>query len=210
MLSIKKQSVKSAYEYLVRYIMIEGNDIVTEDGQKCKEMMNVMVEITNPSDKTISDKYPLGKKAVENYTQQILYGTQNDFVYNYHDRLFDYRDLEGNNPTNQIKYIVKKLSEHPMSRRGVAITWLPQKDNYVKDVPCLQNIQFQLRDEGLYMTVLFRSNDLALAFHSNAIGLIELGEMVATHLNTKLVKYIHIANNMHIYHDRDKDFLKRF
>lgn len=210
MLAIKKQSVKSAYEYLVKNVMENGQEIITEDNEKCKELMNVMVEITNPSDKTISDKYPFGENSINKYVEQLLYGTENEFVYDYHTRLFDYRDVDGNYPTNQIKYIVKKLTEEKYSRRAIAITWLPQKDEYVKDVPCLQHIQLQLRDDGLYMTVLFRSNDLLMAFHSNAIGLIVLGETISSMLNTKLVKYVHIANNMHIYYERDKDILKRF
>lgn len=205
----KCKTVASAFEKVVKAIMTEGTEIVTEDGQKCKELMNVMVEITNPSDKTISDKYPLGERAVESYTKQLLYGTDNEFVYNYHDRLFDYRDVDDNYPTNQIDYIVKKLTDEPYSRRGIAITWLPQKDEYVKDVPCLQNIFFQKREDGLHMTVYFRSNDLALAFVSNALGLIALGEMVAKQLNTTLVRYTHITANAHVYYERDKDMLTK-
>ncbi|WP_456418398.1 thymidylate synthase, partial [Methanocaldococcus infernus] len=59
-------------------------------------------------------------------------------------------------------------------------------------------------------SVLFRSNDILLAFHSNALGLISLGELVAKSLEVELKEYNHFIYNAHIYIDRDRDYLKRF
>ncbi|AEF95730.1 thymidylate synthase [Methanotorris igneus] len=215
MLCLKQRSVKNAYETLVPKILKEGLEMTTEDGQRCKEIMNVMIEITNPKDKSISPKYPLGERAVENYTQQLLYGAKNEFSYDYHSRLFDYPNEDNTKRINQIQYIIDKLKEQPSSRRCVAVTWNPFIDVKVSmqergSVPCLNHLQIIRRGDHIYMTVLFRSNDILCAFVANAIGLITLGEIIAEETGTELKKYVHIANSAHIYVDRDRDYIKKY
>ncbi|WP_423792228.1 thymidylate synthase [Methanocaldococcus indicus] len=212
MLYIKKPSVYSVFDELIYKILNEGDDVETEFGEPTKEIRNTIIEITNPNLKKVPEKYPLGKKAVDDYINHLLYGSKNEFSYDYHQRLFKYpyKDEE----INQIEYIINKLNQQKNSRRALAITWNPKIDIEVsKDergsVPCLQYIQFLIRNNNLYMTVLFRSNDAFLAFPANALGLIELGHLVAKKTNTKFKSYLHHAVSMHIYIERDKDMLKK-
>ncbi|NPA62355.1 MAG: thymidylate synthase [Methanococci archaeon] len=209
---IKKPSVASAYENLVELIIKEGKDMITEDNQRCRELLNVAIEITNPKLKTISPKYPFGRKAIESYTNQLLYGykDESDFVYNYYERLREYPSHDRKAKNDQIKYVIEKLNSNSTSRRAVVSLWNPFIDQNVKDVPCLQHIGFQKRDNELYMSVLFRSNDILLAFHSNALGLIKLGEYVAEKTNSTLKTYTHFIYNAHIYIDRDIDYIKTY
>ena len=213
MLCIKKPSVRASYEYLVEKILKDGEDMITEDGARCKEIRNTVIEITNPKLKSISPKYPLGKKAVEQYTNNLLYGSDNIFSYDYHGRLFEYP--LNNEKINQIDFIVEKLKEQPNSRRCVAITWQPNIDIEVSkkergSVPCLQFIQYLIRNNKLHQTVLFRSNDALLAYHANAIGLIALGEMIAKKIGVDYGSYVHHAVSMHIYVNRDRDYIKKY
>ncbi|ABR56627.1 thymidylate synthase [Methanococcus aeolicus] len=213
MYCIKKPSVRASYEELVKEVLKNGEDMITEDGQKCREIRNTVIEITNPKLKSISPKYPLGKKAVEQYTNNLLYGSENVFSYDYHSRLFKYP--VNNKEINQIDFIVEKLKEQQNSRRCVAITWQPNIDIEVSNkdhgsVPCLQFVQFLIRDNKLYQTVLFRSNDLAVAFVSNALGLIALGEMVAEKVGVDYGTYTHHSVSMHIYIDRDRDYIEKY
>ncbi|ABR54595.1 thymidylate synthase [Methanococcus vannielii SB] len=210
MLLLKKQTVKSAFEEMIPRIMKYGTDMVTEDNQKCKEIMNMVIEITNPKDKSISKLYPLGERAVKSYTEQLINGCTATFVYDYHERIFKYPNDLKNRKFDQIEYIVNKLKSEKNSRRAVSITWNPYIDTEVKDVPCLQFVQFLIRDNKLYQTVLFRSNDAFLAFHANAIGLISLGELIAEKLGIELVRYTHHSVSMHVYFERDADNLKKF
>jgi thymidylate synthase len=212
MYCVKKPSVSSAYEYLVSLILKEGEDITTEDGQKCRELINTVVEITNPKLKSISPKYPLGKKAIESYTRQLLYGSESEgeFVYDYFERIREYPSYDRKLKNDQIEYVINKLNDNPESRRCVISLWNPFIDQKVKDVPCLNHITFTKRDDKLYMTVLFRSNDALLAFLANALGLIRLGEIVAEKTNTQLKSYVHHSVNMHIYIDRDRDYIKKY
>lgn len=213
MYGIKKPSVRASFEHLVEKILKDGQDMITEDGQRCRELRNTVIEITNPKLKSISPKYPLGKKAVEQYTNNLLYGSDNIFSYDYHSRLFEYP--LNNDKINQIKFIVDKLKKEKNSRRCVAITWQPNIDIEVSkkergSVPCLQFVQFLIRDNKLYQTVLFRSNDLLVAYHANAIGLISLGELVAKNVGVEYSGYCHHSVSMHIYIDRDFDYINKY
>ena len=213
MLCIKKPSVASAFDELIPKILKEGELVETEFGERTKEIKNTIIEITNPKLKRVPEKYPLGDKAVEEYTKNLLYGSKNVFSYDYHERLFKYP--YGDERINQIEYIINKLNQQKNSRRAVAITWNPKIDIEVsKDergsVPCLQFIEFLIRGDNLYMTVVFRSNDALIAFPSNALGLIALGEMIAEKTNTQLKGYVHHSVSMHVYIDRDRDYIKKY
>ena len=213
MLCIKKPSVASAFDELIPKILKEGELVETEFGERTKEIKNTIIEITNPKLKRVPEKYPLGEKAVEEYIKNLLYGSKNVFSYDYHERLFKYP--YGDERINQIEYIINKLNQQKNSRRAVAITWNPKIDIEVsKDergsVPCLQFIEFLIRGDNLYMTVVFRSNDALIAFPSNALGLIALGEMIAEKTNTQLKGYVHHSVSMHVYIDRDRDYIKKY
>jgi len=213
MLCIKKPSVASAFNELIPKILKDGDMVETEFGERTKEIRNTIIEITNPRLKKVPEKYPLGEKAVEEYTKNLLYGSKNVFSYDYHERLFEYP--YNDEKINQIEYIIEKLNQQRNSRRAIAITWNPKIDIEIsKDergsVPCLQYVQFLVRNNNLYMTVLFRSNDALLAFVSNALGLINLGEYVAKQTNTRLRLYTHHSISMHVYIDRDRDYIKKY
>lgn len=213
-LFIRKKSVSVSYEELVKKVLNNGEIIRTEINDITKELRNVLIEITNPSDKSISSKYPFGENAVHEYVNQLLYGTKNQFSYDYHSRLFEWKCFDAYGAVNQVEYIIKKLKKEMSSRRALAITWNPYMDtsNLSNDVsvPCLQYIQFLIRNKKLEMSVVFRSNDILLAYHSNAIGLIALGEMIAKEIDIKLNKYCHYIISAHIYIDRDKSYIKKY
>ncbi|ACV24247.1 thymidylate synthase [Methanocaldococcus fervens] len=213
MLCIKKPSVASSFEELIPKILTEGDLVETEFGERTKEIRNTIIEITNPKLKKVPEKYPLGEKAVEEYRKNLLYGSKNIFSYDYHERLFEYPYNEER--INQIDYIIEKLNQQKNSRRAIAITWNPKIDIEVsKDergsVPCLQFIEFLVRDNNLHMTVVFRSNDALLAYVANALGLISLGEYIAEKTNTQLKSYVHHSVSMHVYIDRDRDYIKKY
>ncbi len=208
-------SVRASYENLIIEVLNNGNEMITEDNQKCKEIRNVMVEITNPKLKGISKKYPLGKNAIEKYTNNLLYGSEQEFSYDYHERLFEYPNETKIKEINQIEFIINKLRKNINSRRAISITWNPFIDTNISkldhgSVPCLQYIQFLIRDNKLYQTVLFRSNDLLLAYHANVLGLIKLGEMIANEVGVEYGNYTHHSVSMHIYVDRDKDYINKY
>lgn len=222
MIMIRKPTVRSAYEELVETILNDGDVVTTEDGQKCLELMNVCVEITNPKVDLINPKYSMKSAGVKNYINNLVYGKdiKKDFVYTYYDRIHNYRGFkkisigEGFEECdgylakikliNQKEYVIDKLNEKPTTRRAVISIWDPSIDQYNNHTPCLQHIGFQRRDNKLYMTAVFRSNDAFIGFHANALGLIAFGKEIAKETNTKLVNYCHFIYNAHIYYKRDR------
>ena len=62
---------------------------------------------------------------------------------------------------------------------------------------CAQSFHFCIRDNKLHMTVMMRSNDAVQATFMNAVGFIELQEMVANELDVEVGSYTHIAYSFH-------------
>ena len=205
---IKSPSVANAYEKAIELILEKGVDITTENNQKCRELLNVSIEITNPNLKRISSKYSFDKQFISKYTDDLINGSDNNFVYSYNERIFKYPNQFRTSKINQLDYVIKKLNNENNTRRAVISLFNPFHDTKEEHIPCLNHIQFQKYNNNLYMTTLFRSNDIGIAFHSNALALIKLGEMVAEKTNCNLRNYIHHINNAHIYIYRDKDILK--
>lgn len=204
---IKSSSIGRLHELAVAHIKKYGYEIVTEDGEHTLESEPLALVCSTPFDAyRISTCSSLRKTFMDEYANKLIngYSTYSTFEYDYHSRLFDYAGV------NQIDYIVSKLREHPESRRAQAITWMPDRDTSVKDVPCLQYIQCSIRNDVLDMSVMFRSNDMLLAFGSNAYALTMLQDTIAEQLDVGIGTYTHISMIPHIYDIRDSDELKRY
>ena len=197
---IRTNSISDAWLTCVKKIMQEGNEVEDERGSKTLELQNVVLEITNPDDNTIPECSPWRDDRLETYKQELL-DPNNDqgFVYTYGNRLREYFGID------QLDKCIEKLNDCRESRRAIAITIDPIKDNEVDEIPCLQEIAFLIRDDKLYMTDFFRSNDCGGATFPNQFGKREVGYYVADNTNTKLVNMVHHAMSLHIYeHDWDK------
>ena len=96
-----------------------------------------------------------------------------DFVYTYPERLqaipvapkFDNFMVK---QENQLSHIVERLKEDKGSNRAVATLYNVGLDPYfIKDIPCLNWLQALIRDDKLFLSVMFRSNDIYNAFPAN-------------------------------------------
>ena len=181
------------YEYLS-----EDNEIVWEYPEP------VLIIVGNPiSNDMMSPICGFGKMAFEQYKDDFLYGNDNDFSYTYHDRLWDYRG--GVFIHDQIDDIVVKLKQSPTSRRAMAITWHPGSDIESDNPPCLQRIQFLIRNGKLNMDVNFRSNDCLSAINQNMYAFVHLQEQIAKELNVEVGIYSHYITSAHFYPVRDAE-----
>jgi thymidylate synthase len=159
-----------------------------------------MIEITDPDDNTIPECSPWHDDRLETYKEELLDPDNSQgFVYTYGNRLRQYFEVD------QLDKCIEKLNKCRESRRAIAITIDPVQDNSVDEIPCLQEIAFLIRDNQLYMTDFFRSNDCGGATFPNLFGIREVGYYVAKNTDTKLVNMVHHAMSLHIYeHDWDK------
>ena len=114
---------------------------------------------------------------------------------------------------NQIKAVIKELTDNPNSRRAVMGMWDPALDliHSGSDIPCNTHIYFDLRNGALNMTVCCRSNDVIWgAYGANVVHFSVLQEVMAHELRVLIGDYRQFSNNFHMYTDLDmaKSFLQ--
>lgn len=207
-MEIRANTIGEAHIKVCREIFEEGIDVTTEDSEVTLEYPEpILVIIDKPlQNPMVSRICGFGEKAMDKYYKDLLIGTPNEFSYTYHDRLFSY---EGE--IDQIYNIIDKLEHEPASRRAQAITWYPS-DIFSNNPPCLQRMQFTIRNGKLNMDVNFRSNDCLSALNQNMFAFAKLQEYITDMLNVDIGIYSHYITVPHIYYKRDQyelDKLKR-
>lgn len=202
-MEIIAKDIAEMHTKAVRYVVSFGEHGKTEDGEAVIQAPPVTFIIENPAkgDKVADWSSFRGHRLIQ-YMNDVLYGTDSDFVYTYHDRLFE-------TPCDQISSCIKRIRNDHKTRRAVAHTWIPELDNTRKDVPCLQYVQFWVDGNRLNMFVLFRSNDVLSALGANAFALTMLQAKVACACNLMVGSYTHSIVIPHLYDVRDADELKR-
>lgn len=99
-------------------------------------------------------------------------------VYTYWNRMEDYLhvvdgvtvgDGRGNG-YKQVSTLIKKLAADPNSRRGVIVTWNPLFDAESRDPPCMDMLQFVIRNGKVNARIIFRSQDMLLGLPENLVG----------------------------------------
>ena len=244
-MQINADSIGKAHDRIIREILDNHIEIVTEDGEHTIEYPEpIMVKIANPFIEPMkSESSPYSMNYLQEYIKQVC-GINKDsgFAYTYGNRLFDYpsKTVEslhenhiracwiGNGDGrgfDQISSIVEKLMKNPTSRRGIAHTWVTEVDSYSVNPPCLQTVQFLLRDYRLHAIATFRSNDMLMAWGCNTYALANLqmkvlSEMVDYAYYNCGVEYkdfpyaignlTTVSTSAHIYDVRDKNYLDEF
>lgn len=239
MKGIDTSTLAQAYKDTIQYIVWPQNHVVktTQDGElvwRSKDTIVIHVDEPNKDLKRLIDYYPMGPQAMESYVEEIIgvdsrevKGSSDDFCYTYNERLMNYEILQNIenidvhgikryytrcNIINQIDEIVKRLNESPTSRRAVANTWNPYKDNYVnaRSPPCLQNLKCEIVDGKLNMFTYWRSRDALLGLGANIYAINRLHNQIADACGVSVGFYEDINVDAHIYYKRDANYLKRW
>lgn len=225
MYNVRAYCIGKAHEEVIKTILKHGKFLLTEDGEKTLELDEPLnIHIRSPfTEYMISPHNMFGANAMQQYVSDLLHGSKNDFVYTYHDRLFDYpvaaagdggeRVFAGDGDgrgLDQIASLIEKLKEEPASRRALAITWCPEKDIRSANPPCLQRVQCFVRDGRLNMHVEFRSNDMLSALGANIYALVHLQKQIAALLGAETGWYSHTSVSAHLYYLRDYEELMRY
>ena len=100
---------------------------------------------------------------------------------------------------DQIKRIILELKEAPTSRRAIGVTWRIPEDLLTDEVPCMILVDFKIRDEQLFTTVVFRSNDIFGAAPANFVAIRELSRYVANELSIPIGPITIQSISAHIY-----------
>ena len=187
-------------------IWTHGDVVEDERGIIIKEYLNLMVVVENLDDKIVPNGFSWSRELLEEYAQQLLEGENvQKFEYTYGERLRGWNCRCGDEKTDQISYVVDKLTKSPESRRAVAVTWIPPIDTEREEVPCMIINDFKLRKNKLNLTAYFRSHDFAGAYPANVYALNRLLEFVAGKIGCEKGVITTVSASAHIYeHDWDK------
>lgn len=184
---------QEAWEYILFQIQENGNDIITEDRQLIKELLNVKLSIKAPL-----EGYPISGTgwdlhALEKYAHDLC-----NFSYDLAGFDYQYSERMG----RQIYYIIEMLKKYPTSRRATAYLWLPEKDLETKlHKPCQIVADYVLRENKLYASHFFRSHDMGRAWPVNVYGLGKLQEMIAQELGCQTGSLTTFSVSAHYYID---------
>jgi thymidylate synthase (methanogen type) len=199
---IQAVGLADAWAQAVNFVMKNGMEIKTEYGPLSKDICSV-IEIREPyAEPMLHPQFPTKELHVKEYLKQWERGydwKKQGFEYNYMDRLINYPSR--GKDVDQLKTI-KDLLPQGVSRRRQAITWIPERDLFVKeDQPCLQRLWVRsIGDGNAEMHCMWRSRDLYAAWNSNMVGLFTMikREVIEPN-NLKLVKVVDFCNSLHIY-----------
>lgn len=189
---IRAGTISDAWYRGLNLIWSNSETIMDERGSKIKELLDLMIVIQNPYVDQIPKDTAWNAERLEEYSKQLIFGTEQDFVYTYGQRL---RNWKG---TDQIDFVIRKLKESPNSRRATCVTWIPSKDTKSEEVPCMVVLDFKLRGE-LNLTAVFRSHDFYGAAAANWYALARLMEYISQQVGVTPGKIISVSISAHIY-----------
>mgnify|MGYP000924047455 CR=1 FL=1 len=207
-MAIEGGSIAETQERLESILLKEGNRFMSQRNEVI-ELLNVHSVIRMPYIRGHNDKWK--GLMLDNYIDQWFKRNDQGFVYTYGDRILAYPTFEQKiNHHNhakvikgyidQMQFVINELKENPNSRRAMIIIYSPAIDNGREDVPCLQTLQFQLRNKVLLTTVQYRSHDID-AYYPNLCGIAEVAKYIASQIGLMVTMgEINVySNNLHKY-----------
>lgn len=196
-------TIAEAYIQVLEKILRFGPSAMTNYGQEAEDVLNI-ITITDREveDKTIWQILPFTKSQVEDYIQKNFLTKElpKGEWYTYGERIFAF----GPEKINQFEVIVGKLLKDPNDRGAIAVLYDPNKDNKALRNPCLYAFQASIEQDKLFLTGVFRSNDMANAWPWNAFGLRRIQNLIFERIKTKykdltMGSLITFSTRAHIY-----------
>lgn len=217
MVLIRAKDTEEAWQKAVSAVYSKGDLLTTEDGDKTREIIGLIVKISHPSlgDKEVPNQYPFKGRALQDYIDQLMTPVNKwNFEYTYGERIWNW-----DGKIDQIQSAIERISENMHTRRATCDLAIPLRDTVSNDPPCLRIIDFKIREvktapmlppvKRLMMTVLFRSHDIFGATYANWIALANLQKYVADEVSKKNGNNV-VPGEIHSYsisaHIYERDF----
>lgn len=200
-----KSIVEATYKS-VNLIMNEGKFGKDERGEKVKYYKHVIIVIPVDccEDSTDTLTYLCGKAFAEN----LITGKPSGSGLQAHEYTYG----EELHFENGLERTIEHLKEHPETRRAV-IPLFKTKHIGKTEVPCMAELIWEIEsdedEEYLNLTILGRSNEMAIAMKSDLKGYAELVKYVAERLGIKAGIILLHDVNAHCRVNSDMDTIKR-
>lgn len=207
---IRANTIGDAQTLIVNNIIKNGIHVIIDGVDTLESEEPLVVVVQKPISKHMKAFWsPYSDNYLEQYAQQFLnYLSDLSFEYTYGERIYNYPITGG--VKNQVNdYIIPELKRDNSSRRAILHLWNVEFDTESSNVPCLQTIQYLIRNNTLYTVASFRSNDMLLAWGCNVYGITMLSKHIADELGVKLGDITTISTSAHIYIKRDVNILQK-
>jgi len=197
-----------AWAYGMSLIERFGDNMRTEDGALCREIMNLHLTTWEPCNPNCWPIQGSGwdMAGLNKYAEQLMNPEKIGFDYTYGNRLRAHECVFDDPDTcvsvmewDQMGLIIGKLKRQPSSRRCVAVTWYPERDIVADHAPCLQLLDFLIRGGKLHCTAFFRSHDIERAWPCNVYGIAKLMQYIANEVGCETGTLTTISASAHIY-----------
>ncbi|MDO8642442.1 MAG: thymidylate synthase [Candidatus Woesearchaeota archaeon] len=192
---VRAKKIGEAWLQALQLIMKFGAVKESQRGEKQKEVMELMISVTDENPDAISWKeyFNFTQEDLENYYPQVLSPQTLDVKYTYGSRLMNYHSID------QIQSIIDELKKAPHSRRAVAVLWDVEKDSASEDPPCFNLLQALIQNNKLFLIMYIRSNDMYDAWPRNAFALRKLQQRIAQEVGCAMGHLITLSGSAHIY-----------
>ncbi|MHC5823057.1 MAG: thymidylate synthase [Nostoc sp.] len=206
---IEGKTIAETWVKIIHRIRTTGTIRPTLHDGQWQELIDLMAIVTEEPDDFYFPEpnyLPFDRAFIKPYTSEILDDvshSEQGVKYTYGQRLRSWFSK-----IDQIKEVIKKLSDNIDSARVVMSLWDVRNDLQGNDnPPCLNHIWIRVVDQELSLTATFRSNDMFSAWPANAMGLRALQKYIweavskQSRHQLKMGPLITISQSAHIYDD---------
>lgn len=174
-------------DLVLKFGVQKGSDFCVDQ----KEILNV-TSVIYEKDETIPKFMSFSDAELKKYIQSVMKSKKSRTVsYTYGERLFSKN-------SKLVKNAILKLQKNPDSRRAIVITF-KEKDFTSSHPPCLTQVIWNIKEDLLYQSVVFRSHDIYGSYPMNIFAMQELHASVAKQLGKQVGPLTCISNSAHIY-----------
>lgn len=193
-ISVSGRTIPESYHKALEALLRDGDMVDCPDWNTTCVEASATIQVSEPlsepmiSSLSICDPYSLEKYRMEMVDGLLDWSVEAGLEpYTYHQRI-----------AGQMPKAVKELKRSKDSRRAAVTIRMPS-DYDLPDAPCLQHLQFVVRNDALDMFVLFRSNDAVKATFMNMFGLAMIQKEMAEAVGCGVGGMLYTANSFHCY-----------
>jgi thymidylate synthase len=204
-MEITEKTTFEAWKKALKYIMDYGSDFTDKDDRICREVLNLVVNVENPSsdfEKPIDIMqqfewvYPTKEEL-----SSIIFNKEESATYEFSagSRIFNYQKVR-----DQINdFVIPLLRKDPNSRRAIISLFNPITDADIssKDIPSLMIIYFKIVNDTINLTCVLRSNDFFVGWPGNSYQMMMLQRYVAEKIDVKAGKITTMSGSAHMFHE---------
>jgi len=207
---ILAEDVGDGWLQLLNLIMHCGTVKGTGKGDQLTEVLNAVVTIKLASEEgTLPPCFDFSTGEFEVYYRHFSSLSRPDDVdYTYGERLQNWswfnQETNRMEQVNQLERTIDRLQRSHDTKRGTMVLLGSTDLDRLDDAPCVVSVTFNVVDERLYGTYVFRSDDIYNAWPFDALSLTRLQGEVSKRIGIPVDSATFISHSAYIY-ERDWD-----